>query len=261
MLKKLLKYEIKATARTFLPIYLVLILFGVINCFSVSPGEFGVPAAITMSLYVFILIGTFVTTLIVMIQRFYKNLLNDEGYLMFTLPAQIWQHIVSKLLVSLLWTVLSTFFAILSILIISMREFSLSSFVQAISLLYEEIYSVLGSGVNILAIQVPICIAIFLIANILMIYVSISIGHLLNRHRIMASIGAYFGIYTILQITLPTLIIKLYGDDLFVVKTAPSEVLAFVQSLFWLGIITGTILSAIFFFITNYILSRRLNLE
>ena len=39
--------------------------------------------------------AAFVLTLIIQIQRFSKNLLGDEGYLMFTLPASVSQHITA----------------------------------------------------------------------------------------------------------------------------------------------------------------------
>lgn len=51
--------------------------------------------------------AAFVLTLIIQIQRFSKNLLGDEGYLMFTLPASVSQHITAKLVVAVLLDVLS----------------------------------------------------------------------------------------------------------------------------------------------------------
>ena len=39
-------------------------------------------------------------TCVVTIQRFYKGLLGQEGYLMFTLPVKNWQLVFSKALVS-----------------------------------------------------------------------------------------------------------------------------------------------------------------
>ena len=64
----------------------------------------------------------FVATLIVVIQRFYKSLLGDEGYLMFTIPVKAWQNILNKLLVSMLWTFTSTVIGFGSILILVPKE-------------------------------------------------------------------------------------------------------------------------------------------
>ena len=42
-----------------------------------------------------------------LIQRFYKNLLRDEGYLMLTLPASVHQQVWSKLIVSSVWFIIT----------------------------------------------------------------------------------------------------------------------------------------------------------
>ena len=48
-----------------------------------------------------------------MVYRFYKNLMTDEGYLMFTLPVSRSQLIWSKLIVSMAWGILSAVLAAL----------------------------------------------------------------------------------------------------------------------------------------------------
>ena len=53
-------------------------------------------------------------TLVLMVYRFYKNLMTDEGYLMFTLPVSRSQLIWSKLMVALAWGVLSAVLAALA---------------------------------------------------------------------------------------------------------------------------------------------------
>lgn len=50
------------------------------------------------------MVGLMITAVVVTIQRFYKNLLGDEGYLMFALPATPAQHLAAKLTVSVGWT-------------------------------------------------------------------------------------------------------------------------------------------------------------
>lgn len=88
MLGKLMKYEIKATARLFLPLYAALLVFSLINRF-LNPFAIGESInninlqftirAISMTAYVLLLLGTLVMTVVIMIQRFYKNLLGTKG--------------------------------------------------------------------------------------------------------------------------------------------------------------------------------------
>ena len=85
MLGKLLKYEFRATGRLFLPLYGALVIFALINALLLSFREIPqLPAVLAMLVNILLAIAVFVVTFIVMIQRFYKNLLSDEGYLMFT---------------------------------------------------------------------------------------------------------------------------------------------------------------------------------
>lgn len=53
-----------------------------------------------------------VLTIVVTIQRFRKNLLGDEGYLMFTLPVSTSSLILSKCITALIYAVLSFIVAV-----------------------------------------------------------------------------------------------------------------------------------------------------
>ena len=116
MLSKLLKYEYRATAIYFLPIYAMLVL---VSGFSYAVRLIGhnvnksgnypfaklVDTLITTfgSLYVLLAIALAITTFIVIIMRFYKNLLGNEGYLMFTLPVSVEENILAKLIPAITW--------------------------------------------------------------------------------------------------------------------------------------------------------------
>ena len=91
MLMKLLKHEFRATARIMGPLYLILLaaaLAANLTAGLLDADSFIlniVSALIVMAWFVAV-IGVFIVAFILMLQRFYKNLLGDEGYLMFTLP-------------------------------------------------------------------------------------------------------------------------------------------------------------------------------
>ena len=119
---KLLKYEWKACARTCLPLYGAIILVALINHLLYSEAVpdllFGIPAAIMSMLYAVIFAAVFVATAVILVQRFYKSLLG-EGYLMFTLPVSVTQHIFSKAIIAVAMCFLSCLVAFLSILLLS----------------------------------------------------------------------------------------------------------------------------------------------
>ena len=112
MLGKLMKHEFRATARRMLPLFLVVVL---LSCFLristavIDHSTRSLPTILHMLnallwvLFVLLLIGCVIFAVVVMVNRFYKNLLTDEGYLMFTLPVSIHKLLWSKLLVSSVW--------------------------------------------------------------------------------------------------------------------------------------------------------------
>ncbi len=125
MLKKLIKYDMRALSKTVLPVMLFVFvlmiavgaLFGTLGMIeNVEGGEFLrllLPAAIG------ILTLATVTGLaladILIYARYYKNLMTDEGYLSFTLPVTGNQHLCSKLITAIIWFVIKAVITALGI--------------------------------------------------------------------------------------------------------------------------------------------------
>ena len=125
MLSKLLRHEFRATGRIMLPVYaLLLVSCGGCTLFGRLLGRYPESTVLSVVQTVFATLfgvttfGMLLLTLVLMVYRFYKNLMTDEGYLMFTLPVSRSQLIWSKLLVALVWSVLSTVLAALAFLCI-----------------------------------------------------------------------------------------------------------------------------------------------
>ena len=262
MLSKLLKYELKATGRIFLPLLLALLLFAGINRFTIGPEKFDTPAMISMAIYIMIMVGMFVMTFIMMIQRFNKNLLSDEGYLMHTLPVKPWKHIVSKLFVSMLWIVVSGITALMSILIIALRNGDLTKFAEAFSTSYHQAFELLGASVYLLSFEIIIVLLVSLASGILIIYASIAIGHLFNQHKMLASFGAFIALSALSEILLK--LFNLIPGTAFSFNISINDLIGMqpvIQLMLASGIIFTGLGCAAYFAITNYILSKRLNLE
>lgn len=264
MLSKLLKYEIKATGRIFLPLFLALLLFaGITRILSVFGPE-KTPAVLSMVIYIAIMAGMFVMTLIMMIQRFYHNLLADEGYLMLTLPVKPWQHIVSKLLVSMFWIIASGIAAFISILMIAFRKGDIAAILSGFTTLYHQVLEQLGTGAYLLSIEMIIAFLITLASGILMVYAAIAIGHLFSSHKMLASFGAFIVLNTLTQIFF-ILVSLMPGTELFAnLHMSPDNLIGMqhiLQLALAFGIFYTVLLSAAYFAATNFILSKRLNLE
>lgn len=121
MLKKLYKYELYSLFRNLLPIYAAVLGFALLSRLTLliktDNTLLQIPAGISTTVYAFSIIAVFVVGMVVVVMRFYKNLLSGEGYLTFTLPFTATQHIVCKLLCGVLVIVIDFIAVIASLLI------------------------------------------------------------------------------------------------------------------------------------------------
>lgn len=263
MLKKLLKHEFKATARYLIPLYIIAFVLTIVDrivlSFDVFEGYLSIiPGLITVA-YVLSLVAVVVVSFLVTILRFYKNLLGDEGYLMYTLPVKPEHLISSKLLTSICWTITSSIVVVISAIGVSSTVDDLKEIPRSLKAAWEQLQASYGAGtMNLFAIEILLLILFSLAAAILMFYASIAIGHLFQGHRIIGAILAYIGIYFVLQIISVILILiagLFVGIDYF-------NDFHFVTTYFFpLYILYQIVLSIVYYLITNFILKRKLNLE
>lgn len=104
MLGKLLKYEIKHSARYTAAIYIATIAFAAISVIAllVNSTWLGV-----MSCFVLYIAGfaSVVVTLVSVIKNFYDTLYGRQGYLTFTLPVKCSTVLLSKFIASVIWII------------------------------------------------------------------------------------------------------------------------------------------------------------
>lgn len=263
MLGKLTKYELRATMRVFLPLYLAILVTAAF-CrvfvhfdFDMSNEILAALRRIVIFAYGTVLAATFVLTLVLLVQRFYKNLLGSEGYLMHTLPVKPWQNISAKLIGVVVWIIATVFVVGLSTVVIigdfELLQRCVESLPEAMRVLFgkDQIWLFPLEGLFALLTQG--------IANILLIYVSLAIGHLFHKHRVAAAVGAYLVIIFVLGVLLN---LAIAGVNLM-----PWRFWGMFsgESLIHLVLLGGSALNLLFgaacFFTTNYILSRHLNLQ
>lgn len=264
MLRKLMKYEFKATGRLLLPLYLALIVLSIINKFFIgldSNGKNmnilnGVPAVISMFIYGCILVAMFIVTFFIIAQRYYRNILGDEGYLMNTLPVRPWENIASKLLVGITWIILSGLVAIISIVIMAYYPNMFGDGIEAFRSMFSKGYSEIGGQVNSLMLIIILLAIISLVSSIMQIYASISIGNIFEKRKILFSFGAFLGLKIITGII--STIVELSGG---IAKYNTEITLAVTTSLLIKVVLIQLVFITCYFLICNYIIKNKLNLE
>lgn len=270
MLGKLLKYEFKSTARIFLPLYAMLLVVAIINGFFINSEVFNIQGLL-MTIFGSLLIALFVITVVVLVQRFSKNLLGDEGYLMFTLPVKSSSILLSKYLVALLWTVLSVIVSVIaffSITFISSFMDKSISISEIISIFSEAVKVIFGNGYLPFAINMVLLMFITYSIFIFTVYLALSMGQLplFNKHRNVASFMSFIGINIVLSFIknlFAMLYYNLYGDymSLNIEIDATNVVTQIVNNGFVFSLAISIILLIALFLVTKFILDKNLNLE
>ena len=283
MLGKLIKHEFKAVNRLMIPLHLALIVITVIGRFYIqltlsARNEYFYSEAanvwygvLDMTLVLFYIIAlvaiSIITSVYLTIIRFRKNLFTDEGYLMHTLPVTASQLIWSKTLVAFVWTLIDGALVILSVAAMVINKEILQAIPESLSILLEGFQEVFGVPA---AAGIPLYLVLFIIdlaGSILMIYMCIAIGHSFNSHKILGSVGIYVGITVVMNLV-STIFAAFsgsaaYGDNIFF--SYATGVGMPTPAYFWLSYLFGLFLSVVTavvsYFLTDYFMTRKLNLE
>lgn len=268
MFGKLMKHELRQTGRTMLPMlggYLILALAAcganALNRYY-SASNFGPVLQILSALALFLLIlamlALMVVVMVLCVQRFYR-MLGDEGYLAFSLPVTPAQHIWSKLLCAVLWTV-----AALTAVAASMFLLMLP-------------WGAVSASVWETAVPLPWSFALLMVLMALVgfsyvylsIYFSCAVGSRWPQNRLAASVGVYVALNVTLQILMMVALITaalspgLRGWLSGLLASAPArpdEVLSVVLLLGGWVTALGALASALYFFLTRWLLAKKLNL-
>lgn len=260
MLGKLLKYDFRSMWKQFSVIWPAALVLAFINRFTLfgveHPGRGGVgewTAIVTMTLFVGVCIAMAIVSAVFVLTRFYKGLLGDEGYLMNTLPVRSWQLVLSKLVCALVTTVVNGIVGILAMFLMMPLDWT--------ELLDTELWASLMRGLvqqpDVLLYMVEFFLMLLAgaVLTFTVLYLSMSIGHLFSKHRIVMSVAAYFGLHILGSIVLTVL-----GEtglmNRFLITFASGT-----HTALWAAILFQMIPAALAFWATAWILKHKLNLE
>lgn len=272
MLGKLLKHEFRATSRIMLPIFLIVILtaFGANlstrKLLEMNHLFLNTVGIVLMFAFVLAIIGTCFAAFLIMIQRFYKNLLQDEGYIMMTLPVSVHQLVSSKVLISTLWYAGTAIIVIIAMLILTFDIQFIQDFIDSWPQFVSSI-----QGLEEYAVHIPFITLEFLIiafigcaGTCLKFYSAMAIGHSFANHKMLFSVVTYFGTQFVLQLLtgLFFTIVNYTEIDYYLANHLPTfNGTSGIHIIMIIMIIFALIHAAVFYFITTYFLSKRLNLE
>ncbi len=212
-----------------------------------------------------IFIAMIAVTVLVVLLRFYKGLLRDEGYLMHTLPVKTWQLITAKGVVAVCVTLVSMAVAALSILLLTVFEGGLAAFGEFMGQVFRS-YRMTPSYIPI-TLEILVLMVLYTMGSIYRAYASMAIGQLAKRHKIVLSVAAYLGIGVagmILLVTAGNVLSLDIFDPFISIAFGWMDTLSAVsavQTVMIFLIVLAVIQIAVFHIITEQLLRKKLNLE
>lgn len=270
MLKKLMKHELRATSRTMLPMLLFVLAAAVGGNLSVNrllesaSKPMNAIGVFLLILFVVAIMSSCIMAFVLMIERFYKNLLRDEGYLMMTLPVSVHQHILSKLLVSLIWFFAVAAASCISLVILAFRVDLVKEVFLLLSSLRLHDMTLTANPVHVAAflLEVALMLTAIMAYVCLLLYAAMSIGHSFTHRKGLLTIIAFFALGMTYSLLENVSLILVGSISLGGFRNWFDSLPTLVQlHLAPLGI-TGLILipCALYYAVTAYFLKNRLNL-
>ena len=217
MFAKLLKHEFKATAGLLGLLSLIALVVGVLGGFLlrynmnmtdrlVSNEVLSVVSAVVLPFIFLSLLAYTFGGSIYLIVRFYKHKFTDQGYLTFTLPVRAWQIYVSSLLNMMFWTLIISLVTMLSfvcVFFIGLYDTIVWHTLMELPVEINEIFDAFSAEFG--GVSLVLVILSFASASIMPL-TSITLGcSLAKKHKILTSIGCYYGISMVIS-TLTTVL-------------------------------------------------------
>ncbi|MCM1251531.1 MAG: hypothetical protein NC321_01820 [Clostridium sp.] len=265
MLGKLMKYEWKATWKLLLPMNAFIVLMSILVFMTVRMSFFDSNSVFVM-ITGFIIVFTYIIsmfviaigTVIYLIYRFYTSVYGDEGYLLHTLPVDKHHIIIAKTLISAAWLIINSIVIFCSIFFtFTFAQAEFMEIMMDVGESYVELMNDADSitGFGIVMTYVASLLSVF--ARILKIMACVSLGQMASNHKVLASFGFYYGIYFVqrifgmLSLAILGLIYRAIGDSPIGLFSISWET----------QLISGLIYCALFYFLTWYMMDRKLNLD
>lgn len=270
MLRKLIKHELRATGRVMGPMLLLVLVaaaggnLATYRLLETNNGVLNALGILLLTIFVIAIVATCVLAFALMVQRFYRNLLRDEGYLTMTLPVSVHEHIWAKLLTSLIWWIAVTVAVALAVFILLFNP----SIVKEIGQILARLHMADLNLTRSLPHMILFCAELVLLLLVgcacvcLHFYAALAVGHSFTHHKDALSVLGFFALsigWALIQsLALKLLnLVSLEGISLWLQSLEPIT----QMHLTMLGVTAVTAIPAVLYYVlTAYFLKNKLNL-
>ena len=268
MLKKLYKHEFHSLFRSLLPIWAALIGFAALSRLTfltdLENDVLDMVRGLSVTAYIFAIIAVFIVGLVIVVMRFYKNLLTHEGYLTFTLPFTPTQHIVCKLVCGAVVMIIDFIIVICSLLILGAGTEALGEILGVIKLALTELPEYLSAGqIALISSEIVLLLLLAPLQSLLMFYAAMALGQQF-KNKVGGAAISYICLYAAVQIItslimIPIAFVGAGGMEEF--NNLINNSVMYLEVFLAFMIVYSALLSAVYFIITRHFLTKKLNLE
>lgn len=285
MLRKLLRYDLDAVWRIWVPLAASVPVMSLITALLVRTllerPENDDSAVVVLGFMMFFAImtlvilwvGLFIVTPIICYLHYYKHFFSDRGYLTFTLPVPRQKLYLSKVLSTFIWSVGNAVVTVLSaciLLLLLPTSQEVAQFVNPIA------FDFIGEGVSFLwqnvgpwlilyALELLLILVALSLCNIGLFHLAITLGSVIaKKHKILCAVGLYLGMNY--GISFVSQFFMLFSSSPIASFTLMLSKLSLQQQCASVAI-TGMIVflflatvAAIYHFVTLHLIERKLNL-
>ncbi|MCR5576535.1 MAG: hypothetical protein K6F56_05955 [Oscillospiraceae bacterium] len=273
MLGKLLKHEFYATGRIMLPLLAAELVLSVFAGFSVrglsnaqNMGLLSVMYVTTLTVFFLGLFAVWIVALVLMIQRFYRNLLRDEGYLSMTLPVSVDEHILTKLIVPFVWFAALALLSVIALTVVMSigSKIGMADFHTFFEGWPVEFGAVGGGQILLFCLELLLVCFLSSCASCLRCYAAMSIGCSAAEHKLLFSFLTFIGIGIVVSTLRSQFFFAVLPNLELSSFTAMADsargALLLMHGAMWSVILGLAFYCALLYFATRWFLKNKLNL-
>ncbi|MBQ2891479.1 MAG: hypothetical protein IJE45_01145 [Bacilli bacterium] len=264
MLKKLLKYDLRWLLK-------IIVIFHGLGLFFACIGRlidllpdslfFTIISGIFKGTAISMVVSSIINTIIRSWVRFTNNLYKDESYLTHTLPIKKEQHLLSKVLSSIIVIGISVVICVISLVIMYLNKDTIEFIKQSLNILSQN----LNGSIVLLIILVLIVLFLEVVFIVLCGIFGIVYGHSYNQKKLFKSFVFGFIIYLISTlITLTILMLStIFIKDLHTIIFSTNPVVTFglLVGLLIFAVIIYTVYCVIIYILTLNRLKKGVNID
>lgn len=269
MVKKLYKHEMLYYLRSLLPVYIILagvaLVGRFVEFFEADTTAYSILRGSSIFMLVIAILATLGLSFVFVIVRFYKNMYTGEGYLTLTLPVKSSSHLFVKFTSAVLVNVISVVASVLAVCIFTAGEW-LKEIVKAAAYIIKQVAEIAEGHLLFYCLEFIPLFLMMMTCSILMYYMCISLGQLFRKNRVLAAVGVYFGLYVFYQVittiftTVFTISSMTWLDEILSSWTKQDYLVA-VHVFFAVYFVGCVLMSLVYFLVSRYVLTKKLNLE